>query len=271
MMLFLAFCSMGIVEGFLSGLLGIGGGIILVPALLMVFPLFDIPYSMQLAVGTSLATISITMCSSLHGHFKYGDRKLLWQLGRKFIPGVIVGTLLGAFIAVYLSTKQLAIIFGLVVWLLAVRMLFLKEITAYRILPRWKHWRLPSQNWINIITFAIALISAMTGIGGGILMVTYLQIRHVPMRIAIPLALIIHIPEAWLGAGTYMFLGQKAHNLPHWTTGYVYWPAVLAIICTSIIMAQVGVRVSHKVTEKFLRWFFVIFALATGAKMIFFT
>lgn len=262
-------CLIGMLEGFLSGLLGIGGGIILIPAFLLVFPWFGLPSSMQLAVGTALAAMTFTMCSALQGHFSRGDQKLLWDIGRRFIVGVITGTLAGPLVSMYLSTKQLTFLFGIIIWLLALRVLFLKDISRYAVSK--KDWRLPHNVWLTLITFLIALIASMTGVGGGVLMVTYLQMRHVPMRIAIPLALLIHIPEAILGAVTYIAIGYHAPHLPAWTTGYVYWPAVLGIISTSIFMAQVGVKASHKTSENFLRWFFIIFAISTGIRMVFFS
>ena len=254
--------------GFFSGLLGIGGGLIVVPCLLILFPLVGIPPSVHVAVGTSLATIIITLCASMNTHVKRSDTQLLWRLGKQFLPGIIIGTLLGAGIAKLLSGAHLAILFGIIVWLLALRVFLVKN-SENQNETRTVEELLPVKIWLLPINILIASLASIMGLGGGGFMITFLQIRKVPMRIAIPIATMMGIPVAILGTISYIILGWNDPNLPHWSTGYVYWPAVLGITLMSIFTAPLGAKLAHKLPGKLLRWIFVLMLVIIGAKMVF--
>jgi uncharacterized membrane protein YfcA len=267
-MLILLYCLLGAVAGLFSGLLGIGGGLIVVPCLLIVFPLVGISPSIHVAVGTSLATIIVTLCSSIRAHLKRSDQQLLWHLGRQFLPGIIMGTLLGAVIAKLLSGAHLAIFFGIIVWLLALRVFLVKN-TAHVSDGQSVEQLLPAKRWLLPINILIASLASIMGVGGGGFMITFLQIRKVPMRIAIPIATMMGIPVAIIGTLSYIVLGWSDSSLPHWSTGYVYWPAVFGITIASIFTAPLGAKLAHKLPNELLRWIFVIMLVIIGGKMIF--
>ncbi len=266
-MLILLYLLLGTIAGIFSGLLGIGGGLIIVPCLLLVFPLVGIPPSVHVAVGTSLATIIITLCASMNTHLQHSDRQLLWRLGKQFLPGIIIGTLLGAGIAKLLSGAHLAILFGIIVWLLALRVFLVKNSETENE-TRTVEQLLPPKIWLLPINVLIASLAAIMGVGGGGFMITFLQIRKVPMHISIPIATLMGIPVAILGTISYILLGSNDPNLPHWSTGYVYWPAVLGITTMSIFTAPLGAKLAHKLPGKLLRWIFVLMLVIIGAKMI---
>lgn len=267
-MIILLYCLLGAVAGIFSGLLGIGGGLIVVPCLLLIFPLVGIPPSVHVAVGTSLATIIITLCSSINAHLQRSDKQLLWRLGKQFLPGIILGTLLGAGIAKLLSGAHLAILFGIIVWLLALRVFLVKN-SENETETKSVEQLLPAKFWLLPINMLIATLAAIMGVGGGGFMITFLQIRKVPMRISIPIATMMGIPVAILGTISYILLGWHEANLPQWSTGYVYWPAVLGITIASVFTAPLGAKLAHKLPGKLLRWIFVLMLVIIGAKMIF--
>jgi uncharacterized membrane protein YfcA len=268
-MLMLLYPLIGIVAGFFSGLLGLGGGLIIVPCLLVVFPLLGLEPSVHVAVGTSLATIVITLFSSARAHFKKGNQEIIKQQIRRFIPGIMIGTLLGTWIADLLSSPHLALIFGIVVWLLVIRMLLMNENNV----PNSNNpadWHLPKLPGLTLVNILIGGVAALMGLGGGGFMVPFLQHCHVPMRIAIPIASICGIPVSILGTIGYMILGTHDPSIPAFSTGYVYWPAFVGIVMTSMFTAPLGAKLAHQLPASLLRWIFSIVLAIIGAKMIFF-
>lgn len=267
-MLILLYCLLGLIAGLFSGLLGIGGGLIIVPSLLLLFPLVGLSPSIHVAVGTSLATIIITLCASMRTHLKILDKKFFVRMAVLFMPGIVVGTVLGAAIAKLLSGAHLAVLFGMVVWLLAARVFVIKKsniaIDDHNILNL-----LPSKGWLFAINVLIGTLAATMGLGGGGFTVTFLQIRKIPMRIAVPIATLLGIPVAIIGTLSYMILGLHDPDLPPWSTGYVYWPAVLGITITTIFTAPLGAKLAHKLPGNLLRWIFVGVLVIIGVKMIF--
>lgn len=267
-MAILLYAGIGIVAGFFSGLLGIGGGIIIVPFLLLVFSWLGLPPSVHLAVGTSLATIIITLCASLQTHLKHSNKELLFKLAKQFILPMILGALLGAYIANLLSSTHLAILFGIIVWLLALRVFLIKN-SAIEINQKTLEERLPSKFLTFIINIIISSLAAIMGIGGGGFMVAFLQMRKIPMRMAIPIATLMGIPVAVFGTLSYIVLGPHDASLLKWSTGYVYWPAVFGITLTSIFTAPLGAKVAHRLSNNILRILFAAVLFIIGVKMIF--
>ena len=269
-MLLLLYPLIGIIAGFFSGLLGLGGGLIIVPCLLVVFPLLGLEPSVHVAIGTSLATIVITLFSSARAHFKNGNQVIINQLIRQFVPGIMIGTLLGTWVAHVLSGPHLALIFGIIVWLLVIRVLLMNRNTTPNS-DNPANWHLPKLPGLTLVNILIGGVAALMGLGGGGFMVPFLQHCHVPMRIAIPIASICGIPVSILGTISYMILGAHDPSIPAFSTGYVYWPAFAGIVITSMFTAPLGAKVSHQLSGSLLRWIFAIVLAIIGTKMIFFT
>jgi len=249
-------CSIiGIFVGFLSGLLGIGGGLIIVPALIYLLPLLNIPNDvvMPLALGTSLCSIVVTSLSSTLAHYK--NSHIPWLLTKKFI---IVS---GALVADLLSVNTLKNIFAGAVSLLAIYMMMSVRITATR--------PLPNDVILFIIAYTCGVIASLMGISGAVILIPILTLFGVSVRHAIGLATTCGCLVAAFGTAGYIISGIGVHNLPQWSVGYIYLPALVAIVTTSFIFAPLGVKYANKLPVKTLKRLFSFFLLVVALKMIF--
>lgn len=250
----------GILAGTLAGLLGIGGGIIIVPALAWIFQSKGFPETiiMHLAVGTSLATIVVTAISSVRAHHSHGA--IRWEVLRRLIPGLVFGVLLGAMVADTLSTDSLRIFFSVFVMVVGSQMMFGASPAPHRNLPR-------SLGMIAVST-VIGGVATLVGIGGGNLVVPFLVWCNVPIRNAVGTAAAAGLPIALVGATSYILTGFNAHGLPRWSTGYVYWPAFAGIVGMSMVCAPVGARLAHTLPTAVLKRSFGVFLGLVGIKML---
>ena len=264
-MLLLLFCYyflIGVLAGTMSGLLGIGSGVIVVPALAILFRYqhFTSPLIMHMAAGTSLASMVITTSRSLYGHLR---RQIpFWPIYRKFMPGVIFGTIVGAVIAHYLHSRTLGIIFGIVVFLLGIRMFFQKS-------SKLSKHHLPGTLGCSGIGFIIGGKSGLLGLGGGTFSIPFLTYCSVSMRQAVVVSTAIGVTVAFIGSITFALTGMHSVGLPEWTTGYIYWPAWLGIIVGSLCFVPLGVWLSHRLPTAILRRVFAIFLLIIGIHMLY--
>jgi hypothetical protein len=233
---------------------------------MITFPLLGIVPSIHLAIGTSLATIIITLLSSANTHLRRGNQALIKSLIKRLIPGIMIGTLLGSLLAKCLSSGYLTLVFGIVTWLLALRILFIRSSSQTTDVE----WHLPKTFVLTCVNILIGGIAALMGIGGGGFMVPFLQHCQVPIRIAIPVASITGIPVSIIGTISYVLLGIHDSAMPPFSTGYIYWPAFIGITLTSIFAAPVGAKLAHKLSPTLLRWIFAFVLLVIGTKMIFF-
>ncbi len=268
---FLIYPLAGVVTGMMAGLLGLGGGIIVVPLLATLFPLLGIDpaLSVHLAVGTSTATIIATATVSTRAHFKRRNTNTLWHLGWKLWPGIIIGAILGAVIAAHLSSKHLSLLFGFIVLLLAIRVIFIRnqvDESANEI----ENWQIPPQFFLTLITMIIGGLSSLLGMGGGVFMVPLLQQFRLPIRYAVAMSAACGLPIAVVGTLSYMIMGYHETLNLSGSTGYVYWPAFIGIIITSMIFAPLGVKLAHRLPVRALRLIFIIYLLVVGLKMIIF-
>jgi uncharacterized membrane protein YfcA len=252
---------LGSVAGLLAGLLGVGGGVVIVPVLVWIFQQHpEIPSDslMQFAVGTSLATIVITSLSSILAHHRHGavQWSIVWQL----TPGIVLGALLGAVVADALSSRVLQMIFALFLLMMSVQLGVGAQPAPHRQLPKW--WGLSG------VGVVIGKISALVGIGGGSLTVPFLLWCNVAIRHAVATSAACGLPIALAGAVGFMVMGQTVENLPSWTTGYIYWPAFMMIISMSLLFAPVGAQLAHTMPIKILKKFFALFLLGVGIKML---
>lgn len=251
----------GIFVGFLSGLLGIGGGLVIVPALIYLFPLLGIPMDivMPLALGTSLCSIVVTSSSASLAHYR--NSNIPWALTKKFIVAIALGSLSGALVADILSVDVLKNIFAAAVSTLAIYMLMAVRIT--------KIWPLPNDVILFIIAYACGVVASLMGISGAAILIPILMIFGVPVRHAIGLSTICGAIVAAFGTAGYIISGIGISNLPQWSFGYVYLPALISIAITSLFFAPLGVRYANKLPVKTLKRSFALFLLLVALKMIF--
>lgn len=231
------YLALGLATGFIAGLLGVGGGLIMVPVLTWAFLQqgFTPDYNIHLALGTSLATIVLTAVSSLRAH--HGHGAVDWGVVRRIAPGILLGTLAGALIAAHLSDFGLKLFFTLFLFYAATQMLLGFKPPANRSLPGW-----PGMTAAGGV---IGLVSSWVGIGGGTLTIPFLTWCNLGMRGAIGTSSAVGLPIALAGAAGYVVSGWHAPGLPAWSAGFVHLPAFLAIVATTWLTAPLGARCTH--------------------------
>lgn len=252
----------GLLSGTLAGLLGVGGGIVIVPVLFNVFPLLGIPEAVQmkLAVGTSLATIIPTSIVSARKHHAKGaiDTGLL----KAIWPSMILGVVLGTVLAIWLKGEALSAVFATIALLVALNMGFtgvdfkLRDIT-------------PRGPGLWGIGGFIGTVSAMMGIGGGTVGVPILSMFGTPIRSAVATSsvfgLIISIP-ATLG---FLYGGWGVEDLPPYSLGYVNLIGFALIVPSSILATPWGVHLAHTIPPLALKRAFAVFLAITAARMFY--
>jgi len=231
------YLALGLLTGFVAGLLGVGGGLLMVPVLTWAFLQqgFTATYNIHLALGTSMATIVLTAISSLRAH--HGHGAVDWGVVKRITPGIVLGTLAGALVAAHLSDRGLKLFFTLFLFYAATQILFGFKPKPTRGLPGW-----PGMTAAGGV---IGLVSSWVGIGGGTLTTPFLTWCNVRMQAAIGTSSAVGLPIALAGALGYVVSGQTAQGLPAWSAGFVYLPAFAAIVATSWLTAPLGARCTH--------------------------
>lgn len=252
------FLAIGTLAGFAAGLFGVGGGVIIVPILYVVFTQmgYDPEVVMHLALGTSLATIIVTSISSLMAHNKNGA--VIWSVFKNLAPGLVIGSFLGAGLAGLLSGAHLQLIIGVfLIWV--AYMMFMgakKVIDQNKVLPS-----------ITKQVFAgggIGVASAIFGIGGGSLTVPYLNHHGVVMQKAVGTSAACGLPIAIAGALGFMFFGMKDHvNVPN-SIGFIHIYAFLGISIMSFFTAKLGAKAAHVLSPIVLKKCFAVMLFIVG-------
>lgn len=252
---------LGIVAGILAGLLGVGGGIVIVPILVWVLSTHqNIPqiHLMHIAIATSLATIVITAISSIIAHQKH--QAIEWDVVKKLTIGIVIGALSGAMIVNMISTEVLRVIFSLFVLIVALQMGFSVQPAPHRHLPNWL-----GTNFVGIL---IGHLSALVGVGGGSLTVPFLVWCNLPMRHAIATSAACGLPIAVAGTLGFIITGWDYTNFATGQMGYVYLPAFLTIATASLLFAPLGAKLAHTLPVTLLKRFFALFLALVGIKML---
>jgi len=257
---YILYLVLGALAGVLAGLLGIGGGLVIVPMLNMAFEWQGFPneHIQHVALGTSLATIIFTSISSMYAHHKRGaiNYTAFWRL----TPGIITGTYLGSWVASILPTMVLKALFGFFLYFVATQMLMGLKAKSSRDLPG------------SVGTFGvgngIGIFSALVGIGGGTLTVPFLSWCNQTMHVAIATAAAVGLPIALSGTAGFVFNGLGVEGIPGPHIGYVYLPAFLGIIATSMLMAPFGAKLAHSLPVDKLKRIFAILLFVVGTKML---
>ena len=252
----------GAVAGVISGLLGVGGGIVIVPVLFVVFVALDVDADvlMHVAVGTSLATIIFTGFVSARAHWQKGgvDTALLRGWGPAIAAGVVAGTVIGGNVA----GAFLTLVFAVIAALVALNMAFRRPLTT------GTH-PMPGPPLREGLGALIGTVSVMMGIGGGTLSVPILSYFDYPIRRAVGTAAAIGLIIAVPGTIGFVWFGLGAENLPPFSIGYVNWAGVLAIVPASMLTAPVGARIAHAIPPTALRLCFAAFLALTSARMLY--
>lgn len=256
----LIYAMAGAVAGLAAGVFGIGGGLVIVPVLLVVFDQQGISelVSVHLAVGTSLATIIVTSLSSIHSHYRLGN--VLWPVLRPLTVGLIAGALLGSWIASWLPGNLLRRVFALFAFAMALRMAFAGQPPASRTLP--------GHSGLAATGVGIGSVASIVGIGGGGLTVPFLVWCGTPMRNAVGTSSASGMPVALAGTLGYILAGSGQPVLPAGSTGYVYWPAVVGITSVSVFLAPMGARLAARLPAMVLKRAFAVFLVFVGLSLL---
>ncbi|WP_117235900.1 sulfite exporter TauE/SafE family protein [Vibrio maerlii] len=258
--LILLLMALGGFVGVMAGLLGIGGGLIVVPALTIILPWSGISaeLTMLMALGTSLATIILTSGSSAFNHLRLGNVDL--YVVKWLIPGVIIGGFIGTYVADWVPTHYLPRIFGFIVLGLALQMLISARSKRVRAMP--------SPLNTSLSGTVIGIISSLAGIGGGSLTVPFLSRYGVEMRKAVGSSSVCGCMIAIAGMLGFMFHGHGVEGLPKYSLGYIYLPALFAIAFTSVLTTRIGARLATKLPTASLKKIFALFLLFIAASML---
>ncbi len=267
----ISFMAIGAFTGIAAGLLGIGGGLIIVPFTLIVFDYltghqdFNIPHELQahVAIATSLATIIFTAISAIYSqHRKQAiDWLVFWQL----VPGILAGAFMGAWLATFIPRTWLLLVFAGFLMLVSIKMWL-------GWLPRHKA-QLPSLPVTSLVALLIGIVSSLVGIGGGTMTVPFLNRSRIAIQNAVAISSALGLPISLFGT-----LGFYWHSLENnigviisqpGMLGYVYLPAFFAIISLSVLTAPVGVYLSHRLSKRALSRFFSILLIILALKIIY--
>ena len=259
--LWAAYIAVGCFAGILAGLLGVGGGLVIVPMLDICFTSQGFPGGliMHLALGTSLASIMFTSVSSFWSHHRHGAVR--WDVVRRVTPGILAGTFGGSCIAAVMSTEFLKIFFVVFLFYVSFQMVADKKPNPSRDLPGW-----PGMFGAGGV---IGIVSSLVGIGGGSLSVPFMIWCNLAIHHAIGTSAAIGFPIAVAGSVGYIYTGLHVSGLPEYSLGYVYLPALIGIVAASVLTAPLGVRMAHALPVSKLKRGFAILLLVMGIRMLF--
>jgi len=252
--------AVGAAAGFLGGLVGIGGGLVVVPMLALVFAAKGLPAAvvMPLALGTSLASIVFTSLSSVCAHHARGA--VDWTLVRRLTPGLVFGALGGAAAASCVPGAVLRVAFVGFAVIAATRMLFDRGIAPQR--------PLPGPAGMFVAGGLIAGVASVVGVGGASLAIPYFTARSVPVRRAIGSASAVAIPIGAAAVVGYVVAGLGAATLPRHCAGFVHLPALAAVAGTSVLAAPLGAALSHRLPVESLKKIFACLLYVVVGKML---
>lgn len=262
--LILTLLMMGACGGFAAGLLGIGGGMVLVPFITMIFSARGFPPELivHMAIATSLGTILFTSVSSVRAHHKHGA--VLWPVAAMLAPGIVAGSWLGPWIGKQMNTHVLAIVFALFVAFSATQML-----TSRRKAPTGADAppALPGKAGMFAAGGIIGTVAGLVGAGGGFISVPFMTWCHVRIHNAVATSAALGFPIALAGTLANIVYGWHEPGLPPYSLGYVYLPALAGIAAASVVAAPFGARAAHRMPVQRLRRVFALILYALAAYM----
>lgn len=255
-----AYLLTGAAVGFLAGLLGIGGGMVMVPALVFIFTAKGFPadHMMHLALATGITTIAFTSIASVRAHHRHGA--VDWSIARAMSPGIVAGSFVAALLAGFVPTRPLAVFFTGFMFFAATQMLFQRQPKSTRALP--------GPAGVFVAGAVIGGFSSLLAAGGAFLSIPFLAWCNVPLRRAIGTAAANGFPIALAGSAGYVLQGLRVDGLPGGSLGFVYLPALALIVATSMLVAPWGARLAHRLPINRLRTVFALMLYALGARML---
>jgi len=260
--LILELISLGIFVGIASGLLGIGGGGILVPAFTALFLHLNLPKEIvvHFSLGTSMACILFTSFSSMRAHQR--NENVMWQLVKVMAPCIILGTFLATFLASHLNSKVLSIIFAAFMAYIALKMARPRNIS-----PSTK---LTSNFELRFVSLGIGIISALVSIGGGSVTVPYLTWRNINVKKAIGTSAALGLPISIAGTMGYLIngLSSQIHTNLQNTYGFIYLPALIFVAIPSFIVAPFGAKLTQILPTNRVKKLFACLLIALSIKML---
>lgn len=256
---FFLYLLIGAGAGFLSGLFGLGGGIIVVPALIFLFTANDLSPEIitHLAIGTSLATIIVTSIASTTTHHQM--KSVRWDIVRWISPGIVVGSIFGGVLAATISGPLLQLLFGGLMIVVSVQLL---------LVPSAGDFSVPNKLQIGVVGAFIGALSSLFGIGGGTLSTPYLFSLGIKIRQAVATSAACGLPIAVVGTTTYFLTGLNQQFLPPGSFGFIFAPAWLGIVVASMPFARIGALLAHRINERRLKRLFAGIILFLGARFI---
>ena len=253
----LGYLAIGAVVGVFAGMLGIGGGAIMVPLLVMLFEAQGLPrtHLLHLAVGTAMATILFTSIASVRAHAARGA--IRWDIARNITPGILVGGLAGSWIASFIPPVVFAALFTAVIYIAATNLLLNRKPKPSR--------QPPGFAGMFVAGFLVSALSAFAAVGGAFLTVPFMLWCNVPMLQAIGTAAVIGFPIALSSTLGFVATGLNETGLPAYSVGFVFLPALAGIAAASVLMAPLGAAAAHRLPTLWLRRIFagLFYVMAT--------
>lgn len=274
--LILLLLLMGAFGGFAAGMLGIGGGMILVPFITMIFTAQGFaPHAIiHMAVATSLGVIMFTSMSSVRAHHQHGA--VLWPVAALLAPGILLGAWCGPWIAKQLSSSGQAMLFAVFLTISATQILFGKKAPAPQ--PVHAHpdgaapqaaAHLPGRSAMFGTGMVIGVISGLVGAGGGFLSVPFMMRRGVHIHNAVATSAALGFPIALSGTLSNIYYGWQVPDLPPYALGFVYVPALAVMALASVSMAPFGARAAHRLPVQTLKKIFAVMLYCLAAYMLY--
>ena len=244
--LILELAILGLFSGFLAGLLGIGGGMLMVPFITAILGKQGLPaeLSVKMAIATSMATIMFTSISSVRAHHKRGAVR--WDIVQRLAPGIVLGALVASMgLFALLKGTALAIFFGLFVGFSATQMFLDRKPAPSR--------QMPGTAGQLAAGGVIGFLSGLVGAGGGFVSVPFMAWCNVAIHNAVATSAALGFPIALANVVGYVVSGQSAQGLPAGSFGYVWLPALAVIAVFSVLTAPLGARAAHQLPVKKLK------------------
>ncbi|MDN5864752.1 MAG: sulfite exporter TauE/SafE family protein [Gammaproteobacteria bacterium] len=260
---FACFLALGVVVGLIAPAAGIAGGLFMVPAFLFLLPLFGVPpdLAVQLAVGSSLGAASLMGVSSVASHAR--AHNVNWRAFLGLAPGLVAGAVGGGLLSHLLPDAIFNYVFAVLLILVALWLF-----SGYQ--PRGERTGDLRYGPPVLVPagLAIGVIGAMIGIGGGVMLVPLLLFGGLATARAAGTSSAAVFAIVLTGALTYLFVGQSAENLPAWTMGYLYGPAIFATAIPAMIFAPLGARLGRRIPPRLFKRLFALLIIAVAIKLL---
>jgi uncharacterized membrane protein YfcA len=259
--LILVLLVLGAATGFAAGLLGIGGGMLMVPFITMILTAQNFPpeHVVHMAIATSLATIMFTSISSVRAHHKRGA--VVWRIVKTLSPGILIGSWIGPWIGSHMNSTALAAFFGIFVAFSATQMLLDKKPSASR--------DLPGTPGMFAAGGIIGTLAGLVGAGGGFVSVPFMTWCNVKIHNAVATSAALGFPIAVAGTLSNIYFGMNVEGLPPSSLGFIYLPALLVISIASVMTAPLGARTAHNLPVKSLKKVFAYMLYALALYMLY--